>query len=104
MLFTRVIFNTCEFTQESLANAKSTRPLFMSENGVVSNIIILNHIGLLKFKNIFLIKELFFISPQLKITLFKPVFLQLALVHFANTHLGNKKSQFIKREANASTY
>lgn len=104
MLFTIVIFNTCEFPQESLANAKSAHPFFMSENGVISNTITLNRNGLLKFKNIFLIKELFFISPQLKITLFKPVFLQLALVHFADTLLGNKKSQFIKREANASTY
>lgn len=63
MLFTLVIFNRCEFTQESLANAKLARLFFMPENGVVSNTIILNQNGLLKFKNNFLVKEFFFTPP-----------------------------------------
>ncbi|MDX2367713.1 MAG: hypothetical protein QNK36_04815 [Colwellia sp.] len=104
MLFTRVIFSTYEFTQESLANAKSTRSFFILKNDVILNRIILKKNGLLELKNIFLLKELFFTSPQLKITLFKPVLLQLALMHFVDTILSNKKSQLIKRKADASTY
>jgi len=95
MLFTLVIFGTYEFTLESLANAKSTPSFFMPKNGVVSNTIILKDNRFLKLKNIFLLKELFFTSPQLKITLFKPVLLQLALMHFVDTIIGNMKSQFI---------
>jgi len=113
MLFTIVIFSTYEFIQESLANAKSALSFFMPKNGVVLNTVILKLVilkviplkdnRLLKVKNVFLLKELIFTSPQLKITLFKPVFLQLALVHFVDSTLGlgNKKSQLIKREANA---
>jgi len=110
MLFTLVIFSTYEYTQESLAIAKLAPPFFMPKNGVVLNgvivnlkVIILKYNGLLKFKNIFLLKELFFTSPQLKITLFKTVLLQLALMHFVDTILVNVKSKFIKREANVST-
>jgi len=99
-----VIFGTYEFTLESLANAKSTPSFFMPKNGVVSNTIILKYNGLLKLKNIFLLKEIFFISPQLKITLFKTVFLQSALMQFVDTIIDNMKSHLIKREANVSTY
>lgn len=112
MLFTLVIFSTYEFTQESLAMAKSTPSFFMPKNDVVLKVLILENNGLLKlkleFKNIFLLKELFFTSPQLKITLFKPVFLQLALMHFFDVFLMkmlvNKQSSPIKREVNVSTY
>jgi len=104
MLFTLVIFSTYKCTQESLANAKSTHSFFMPKNGVVSNTIILKYNGLLKLKNIFLLKEIFFISPQLKITLFKTVFLQSALMQFVDTIIDNMKSHLIKREANVSTY
>ena len=96
MLFTLVIFSTYEFTQESLAIAKSAPSFFMSKNDVFLNRLIINDNGLLKFRNIFLLKELFFTSPQLKITLFKPVFLQLALMPFVDTIIGNNKSQLIK--------
>lgn len=103
MLFMHVIFSTYEFTQESLAIAKSAPSFFMSKNGVVLNTISLKDNGLLKFKNIFLLKELFFTSPQLKITLFNTVLLQLALMPFFNTRIGDKKSQLIKRETNVTT-
>jgi len=113
MLFTLVIFSTYEFTQESLANAKSAPSFFMSKNGVVLNntvtlkvatlkVMILKDNRLSNFKNIFLLKELFFTSPQLKITLFNTVFLQLSLMHFVDILLGNlrnKKSQLIKERS-----
>tara|TARA_R110001583_G_scaffold88591_1_gene229587 strand:- start:15995 stop:16330 length:336 start_codon:yes stop_codon:yes gene_type:complete len=111
MLFILVIFSTYEFSQESLANVKSTLTIFIFKNSVVLNTVILKVTplkdnGLSKVKNIFLLKELIFTSPQLKITLFKTVFLQLALICFVDSILGsgNKKSQLIKRKANVSTY
>lgn len=75
MQFTLVIFSTYEFLRESLANAKSALSFFMSKNVVILIMVALHSQmfkdqGLVKFKNIFLLKELFFISPQLKITLF----------------------------------
>ncbi len=115
MLFTLVIFSTYKFTQEFLAIAKLTLSFFMPKNGVIL-VVTLNKLnkaiqgnnGLSELKNIFLLKELFFTSPQLKITLFKPVFLQLALMLFFDTFsmkkLANKQSSLIKREANVSTY
>jgi len=103
MQFTLVIFSTYEFPQEPLAFAKSAPPFFMPKNGVVLSSVILFDNILSKFKNIFLLKELFFTSPQLKITLFKPVLLQLTLMSFFDTILGNKKSIIIKREANVTT-
>lgn len=96
MRFTHVIFSTYGFTLESLANAKSAPSFFMPKNGVVLNKIILNGNGLIRLKNNVLLKELFFTSPQLKITLFNTVLLQLALMHFCDTILCNKKSLFIK--------
>jgi hypothetical protein len=111
MLFTLVTFSIYVFTQESLANVKSALYFLMPKNDVILNtvtlkLILLKDNKLLKFRNFFLLKELIFTSPQLKITLFKPVFLQLSLVYFVDSilGLGNKKSQLIKREANASTY
>ena len=98
MLFTHVIFSTYEFTQESLAIAKLAPSFFMPKNGVV-----LKDSSLSKLKNIFLLKELFFTSPQLKITLFNTVLLQLALMLFFDT-ISSKKSSLIKREANVSTF
>ena len=103
MLFTHVIFSTYEFTQESLVIVKLAPSFFMPKNGVVLTKIILNDNGLSTFKNIFLLKEFFFTSPQLKITLFNTVLLQLALLRFFDTILNNKKSLFIKRETNVST-
>jgi hypothetical protein len=114
MLFTLVIFSSYEFFQESLVNVKSAPSFYMPRNDgvlntVASKLIILKvkHLkdnGLSKFINFFLLKELFFTSPQLKITLFKPVLLQLTLTHFVDKILGNKKSHLIKRESNVSTY
>ncbi len=109
MFFRIVIFSTYEFFQESLANAKLAPSFFIAKKGVVSNtviskVIILTHNILSKSKNIYLLKELIFTPLQLIITLFKPTFLQLVLIPFVDTILGNKKSQLIKREANASTY
>jgi len=100
MLFTLVIFSTYKFTQESLAIAKSAPSFFMPKNGVVLNKVVHFDNRLSKFKNIFLLKELFFTSPQLKITLFHTVLLQLALMPFFDPIVGNKKSPIIKREAN----
>ena len=80
MLFTRVIFSTYGFTRESLAILKLAPSFFMPKNGVVFSKVILKCINLEKLKNIFLIKELFFTSPQLKITLFNAVYLQLSLM------------------------
>jgi hypothetical protein len=96
-----VIFSTYEFTHESLANAKSAHTFFMSKNGVILNEVILKKIELSKFKNIFLLKELFFTSPQLKITLFNAVLLQLTLMDFVEILLDNMKRKQIKRESNA---
>lgn len=90
MLFTRVIFSTCEFSQESLAIAKSALSFFTSTNALVLNTVILK---------VVILKELFFTSPQLKITLFTPVLLQLNLMRFIDTILSNNK-----RKANATTY
>ncbi len=41
LLFTRVIFSTCEFSQEFLAIAKLALSFFMPKNGVVLNTVIL---------------------------------------------------------------
>lgn len=114
MLFILVIFSTYEFSQESLADAKSAPPFYMPKSSGALNTDTLKVIilkvkrikdnKLLNFRNFFLLKELFFTSPQLKITLFKPVLLQLTLMHFVDKILGNKKSHLIKRESNVSTY
>ncbi|HCH68957.1 MAG TPA: hypothetical protein DE042_00385 [Colwellia sp.] len=109
MFFRIVIFSTYEFFQESLANAKLAPSFFIAKKGAGSNtvilkVIILTHNVLSKRNNIYLLKELVFTSLQLINTLFKPTFLQLVLIPFFDTILGNKKSQLIKREANASTY
>ena len=109
MQFTLVIFSTYKFLTESLASAKSTLPFFMLKKSVILDIVILKvfiqrYNELSKFKNNFLLKEIFFTSPQLKITLFNTVFLQLALMLFVSKIFGNKNYQHIKREANVSMY
>lgn len=114
MQFTLVIFSTYEFFTESLASAKLAPSFLMPKKGVVLNTAILKlailkaitlkYNRLSKFRNYFLLKELFFTSPQLKITLFKTVCLQFALMPFVAPILGNKNSQLIKRKANASMY
>lgn len=97
MQFALVIFGTYEFSQESLAIAKSAPPFFMSKNVVVLNVVSLKYKDLSKLKHIFLLKELFFTSPQLKITLFKTVLLQLALLsYFFDSRIDNKISPLIK--------
>ena len=67
MLFTRVIFNTCEFSRESLAKAKLAHSFFMSKNGVVLTTVNLKSCrfssGLSNNRIFFLLKELFFTSP-----------------------------------------
>ena len=103
MLFTLVMFSTYEYISESLSIAKLAPPFFMPKNGVVLNKLNLKDNGLSTFKNIFLLKELFFTSPQLKITLFNTVSLQLALMSFFDAIFGNKKGPIIKRETNVST-
>ena len=104
MLFTVVIFSTYKFTYGSLANAKSAPSFFMFKNNVVLNIITLVIYGCSKFKKFFLLKDLIFTSPQLKITLFKPVLLQLALTYLYYLFLASKNNQLIKRESNVSVY
>lgn len=112
MLFTQVIFSTCEFSQESLAIAKSTHSLFLPKKNITKrngfkrkrnslSCCYFNSNGYFDSNNI---KRTFFTSPQLKITLFKPVFLQLALLPFTKTIIGKLKRQLIKRETNVSTY
>lgn len=104
MLFTVVIFSTYKFTYGSLANAKRAPSFFMFKNDVVLNIIALVMYGCSKFKKNFLLKDLIFTSPQLKITLFKPVLLQLALTNLFYLFLASKNNQLIKRESNVSVY
>lgn len=101
MLFTQVIFSTYKFFQKPLANLTQAHSFFVPKKGVVWCARTLKHNGLLKFKNIFLLKELFFTSPQLKITLFKAVHIQLALMCFVKGLIDNNKRQLIKREDNA---
>jgi hypothetical protein len=98
MLFTKVIFSTYKFFQEPLANITQAYSFLVPKKGVVWCLITLKNNGLTKFKNIFLLKELFFTSPQLKITLFKAVFIQPALIVVFRL-INNNKSQLIKREA-----
>lgn len=105
MLFTRVIFSTCEFSQESLAIAKSAHSVFLSKKGFHKR----NSFNCFYFNgsdyfDINSIKRTFFTSPQLKITLFKPVFLQFVLMAFTKIVIGNLKGQLIKRETNVTTY
>lgn len=106
MQFTLVIFSTYEFFIESLANAKLTLSSMPKKwivlNSVFLNVLTLKYNRLSKFRNNFLLKELFFTSPQLKITLFNTVFLQLTLMSFVSRILGNKNYQHIERKANAS--
>jgi hypothetical protein len=100
-----MIFSTYKFPQESLIIEYLAHAFFMFENSVVSNKVILivislvitKEIQLLKIKNIFLLKELIFTSPQLKITLFKTVVLQLALMLFIYTILANTRINLLKR-------
>ena len=99
MLFTKVIFSTYKFFQEPLTNITQAYSFLVPKKGVVWCLITLRNNGLTKFKNIFLLKELFFTSPQLKITLFKAVFIQPAL-NVVFRLINSNKSQLIKREAN----
>ena len=102
MLFTHVIFSTYEFIKESLSIAKLARSFLIPKNGVVLNKVKVN--GLTKFKYIFLLKEFFFTSPQLKITFFNTVLLQFTLIAFFDKKVSKKMSLFLKRETNVSTY
>lgn len=105
MLFTRVIFSTCEFSQESLAIEKSALSAFMSEKwSKIRNSFNCFCINSSDYFDSYNIKRTFFTSPQLKITLFEPVFLQFALLPFTKIIIDDLKSQLIKRETNVSTY
>lgn len=99
MLFTQVIFSTCGFFLGSLVITKLTHSPFMSKKCLNewNNLIC----GYFNSNNI---KRNFFTSPQLKITLFKPVFLQLAFVSFTKKIKDQMEKQLIKREVNVSTY
>lgn len=107
MQFTTVIFSTYELLLESLAIAKLAHPFFMPKYVVFSILgtildtsIKVKDNTLSKCKNIFLLNELFFTSPQLKITLFNTVILQLALmccIFYSNTV--NNVSLFIKEKS-----
>lgn len=105
MQFTLVIFSTYKFAQESLEIEKSAQTIFMSKNVVVLNVISLIYKGLLKFINIFLLKELFFTSPQLKITLFNTVLIQLVLIsYFCDSRIGNMVNPLNKEKSYVSMY
>jgi hypothetical protein len=86
---------------------KTDYSFFLFKNGVVSNNAIVKGLfqkivskdnGLLKFKNIFLLKEHIFTSPQLKITLFKTVLIQLTLMLYVYMTLSNIRVNLLKRE------
>lgn len=96
MRFTLVIFNTYKFFTEPLAYAELAPSFLMPKKKETLNIKVLKFSGLLK--------EFFFTSPQLKITLFQTVFLQLALMPFVNKIIGNRSNQLIKRKSDATTY
>ncbi len=101
MLFTFVIFSTYKFFQGSLAIAKLALAFFTCKNDVVFNSIELIYIDLSKIKNIFLLKEHIFTSPQLKITLFKTVLIQLTFdsnFFDIRNRIGSQMCQSIKRE------
>lgn len=118
MPFTSVIFSTYEFPRESLANAKSAPPFFMFKNALVLKL--MTWIGyslknklkdkfkdkyLSNFENIFILKELFFTSPQLKITLFKAVLAQFSLKRcFFKTKLSNNMCLLVQGKINASSF
>lgn len=114
MPFTSVIFSTYEFPRESLANAKSAPPFFMFKNALVLKLITwigyslkdkLKDKYLSNFKNILLLKELFFTSPQLKITLFKTVLAQFSLKRcFFKTKLSNNMCLLVQGKINASSF
>ena len=105
MLFTKVIFSTCGFSKESLTIVISALRLFMSKKSIKkSDSHKKYYFDSNGYFNRKIIKRTFFTSPQLKITLFKPVFLQLALMHFTNVVISNIKRKLIKREINVSTY
>jgi hypothetical protein len=106
MLFTHVIFSTYEFIKESLSIAKLAPSFLIPKNDVVLNKVLVKVKvnGLTKFKYIFLLKEFFFTSPQLKITLFNTVLLQFTLIVFFYKKVSNKISLLLKRKTNVSTY
>jgi len=109
MQFTLVIFSTYKFFTEPLASAKWTLPFFMFKKNVTLFINILKAFNqkynrLPKVKNNFLLKDIFFTSPQLKITLFNAVFLQLMLMPLVGKTLGNNNYQYKKRKSNASMH
>jgi len=114
MQFTSVIFSTYEFFREFLASAKSAPPFFMSKNTLVLKLMTwigyslkdkLKDSYLSNFENIFLLKELFFTSPQLKITLFKAVLAQFSLkACFVKTKLSNNMCLLVQGKINASSF
>ncbi|GAA6170614.1 hypothetical protein NBRC116592_02840 [Colwellia sp. KU-HH00111] len=116
MQFTLVIFSTYKFTLESVASAKSARYALMPKINAAFNPAMLNFNnslieGLLEFKksitfnNIVLLKELFFTSPQLKITLFKTVLVQFMLITcFCYSKIGIMVNLFNKEKGYVSKY
>jgi hypothetical protein len=93
-----VIFSTYRFFKKPLENLTQAQSSFVSNKGAGWRAIKYNELS--KFKSIFLLKEFFFTSPQLKITLFKAVHMQLALMCFVEELIDNNKKQLIKRCAN----
>ena len=105
MKFTLVIFSTYKFAQESLEIAKSARTVFMSKNVVVLNVMSLIYKGLLKFINNFFTKRTIFTSPQLKITLFNTVLLQLKFItYFCYSRIATIANPLNKEKSYASMY
>ncbi len=92
MRFTLVIFNTYKFFTEPLAYAELAPSFLMPKKKETLNIKVLKFSGLLK--------EFFFTSPQLKITLFQTVFLQLALMFTIKEIIVHNERQPTKRKAN----
>ena len=105
MQFTLVIFSTYKFAQELFVIPQPAPSIFMSKNFDVMSVISLSNSGLSKLKNIFLLKELFFTSPQLKITLFNAVLLQLSLIScFYYSRVATLANPFNKEKSYVSMY
>jgi hypothetical protein len=98
MQFIPVFFNVNKFFLLALINAKIALPFFLLKNGVRlsrTTHIKKNNI-VLRIRRIFLLKEIFFTSPQLKITLFITVLLQLA--HLSLFYLNKVNNEHIYKE------
>ena len=108
MQFTLVIFSTYKFAQESLVIPQSAPSFFMSKNYYnleVINLISLSSTDLSKLKNNFFTKRTIFTSPQLKITLFNTVLLQLKFItYFCYSRIATIANPLNKEKSYVSMY